>query len=309
MIVRPSVPHLVLAALLVGAATARGALAPVSALDLFEPLRSAAIGGAGVAIGNDPALAPVNPAAAARVAAPSLTLGGQSGLFRDLLGHGNVAVPSDRGTWFAGFVYYESPSVQLRAPDDSVRTVLLQQDLLVAGGYARAISPGLSWGVTAKVMRSHLFEEFVAQAGAVDLGLQARLTDTLKAGVAVRNLGPSFRYAEDALQPRAEAHAGVASGWRVRQGGQDSPGDTLIIAADFAWNLHAGYGEVRAGAEYRWLGLLAFRVGSSIGGVPGELARLAAGLGFSNGPYRLDYSIRFSTGFTMPQALAITLAF
>jgi hypothetical protein len=295
--------------LLAGAGTVRAAMAPVSALDLFEPIRSAAIGGAGVAIGNDPTLAPVNPAAAARLAATSLTLGGQRGFFGDLLGHGSVTVPTERGTWFAGLVYYASPAVLLRFADDSVRSVLLQQDLLAAAGYARAIGPGLAWGLTAKVLRSELFEEFRAQAGAIDAGVQVRLTDHFKAGAAVRNLGPSFRYAGDALHPRTELRAGLAGGWRVRAGGPDSPGDALIAAADLVWDVRAGAAEVSAGAEYRWLGFLAFRAGASVGGAGGELARVAAGLGVSNGPYRLDYSIKFGTAFSTPQALALTLSF
>jgi len=296
---------------LLSAAAGRGmaAPAPVTLLDLFEPIRSAAVGGAGAALGNDTTLAPLNPAAAARAARPTVTLGGRRGLFDDLIGHVSLTIPAWRGGWFAGLSFYESAAANLRASDGTTRDVLLQQDIVVSNGYAWVVSDYVSCGVAARILRSELFGEFRSQAGAVDAGVQVRLTSSLKAAVVVRNLGPRFRYYEEALAPRTEARAGLAGGWLVRQGGGHSPGDTLIVAADGVWDTATRSFAGCVGAEYRWLGLLAVRAGARAGGPPGQPIRVSAGLGFTHGPCRVDYGLHFGSALSTPHAVALTITF
>jgi hypothetical protein len=230
------------------------AMSAVSLLDMLEPIRSASVGGGGVALGSDSTLAPVNPAATARLDHPTLTLGGQRGLFNDLFGNAAVTRPTERGTWFAGLSYYESAGATIRSPDNSLHSFRLQQDLVAAAGYARTLTPDVAWGVAVKVLRTELFDEFRAQAGALDLGVQVRVNNHLKVGAAIRNLGSRYRYFEDALSPRTETRLGVAGGWRVREGGAGSPGDSLILIADGVWDAALGSLALCTGAEYRWMG-------------------------------------------------------
>ena len=69
------------------------------------------------------------------------------------------------------------------------------------------------------------------------------------------------------------------------------------------------------GAEYRFRGILALRVGGQLGTMY-QLGHLSAGLGLLGGPrdkdrsFGLDYSIRFLTGgFGVPQMISVTWSF
>jgi len=310
-----AIARLVLAgALAAGLATAAGvagaaAIAPASLLDGFEPLRLAALGGAGAAVGYDPTLIPANPASCVVLSRTSLTLGGQRGFFGDMTGHGFLAFPCASGVVVVGGMYYASPPASLHSTDGTVRRVVLQQDIVSLVSYCGPVGSRVSAGASLKVLHSELFEEYATLAPVADLGIQVKLSPIFKLGAAIRNAGPSYRYFEDAVAPPTEVRLGLAGGWRVRGGEAGVPADSLIVVTDLVWNAVSTAASFRAGAEYRWLGLLAFRAGFQGGGAARQLARLAAGLGFANGPYRLDYAVRFDNTFEVPQALALTVSF
>jgi len=306
-----SLRRLGLAAFLAAAfgAPAGATIAPVSLLDGFEPLRIVALGGSGAAVGYDPTLIPANPASCSTLPRTSLTLGGQRGYFGDMTGHGFLAFPLSAGVAVIGGMYYASPPAILHTASGEARRIVLQQDIESLVAYCGPLSKQVTAGASLKVLHSELFEEFTTLAVAADLGIQVRLSPVFKLGAAVRNGGPRYKYFEEAVAPPTEARLGLAGGWIVRTGGNGVAPDVLIVATDVVWNAVSTAASFRAGAEYRLFGVFSFRAGFQAGGAAGQLARLAGGRGFSNGPYRLDYAVKFSSTFDTPQDLALTVSF
>lgn len=276
-------------------------------LNLIEPVRTQALGGAGVAIGNDPTMARINPAAVSRVRSTSLTAGGKRGFFGDLVGHLHAVSPVGNGVAYLGGMYFESPPARLMASDGSERYIVLQQDLAVEAGYSGNPFPGFSCGASAKVLNSRLFEEVSSRAFALDVGFQFQAHDFLKVGLAVRNAGTGLKYASDPIPLPLEVQAGLAAGW-VLVKREALPGDSLLCVFDAVYSAQTNLPVWRMGLEYRLFGVLALRGGARIGR-SSSLSRYSAGLGVQYGALRLDYSFLFTTEFSNPNSLSVTITF
>lgn len=279
----------------------------VCVLNMLEPVRAQALGGAGAAIGNDPTLARINPASVSRVRSTSLTTGGKRGFFGDLVGHLQAVLPVGSGVAYLGGMYFESPPVRLTASDGSERILVLQQDLAVEAGYSGNPFPGFSCGASAKFLNSRLFEEVSSRAFALDMGFQYQARDYLKTGLAVRNAGTGLRYDSDTIPLPLEVRAGLAAGW-VLVKRNTLPSDSLLCVFDAVYSAQTHLPAWRAGLEYRLLGALALRAGASVGHSD-SLSRYSAGLGLQYGSLRLDYSLLFTAGFSNPNSLSVTITF
>lgn len=277
------------------------------------------IGGAGVAIGYDPSLIWLNPAASARITSTYVSLVAQRGLFDEITGQGLFTTQFGKGVVSLGGAYYDVGRVTLISSNNVARSVNAQRDLMGAVSYAGNLSPQVTGGVSLKGLQSELAEEFRTGGMAFDLGFQFQLMDVLKAGIAVKNFGANLNYLKDEVALPARVHAGLALLWRL---GSYSPFDIetnnfLVSVVDAEFQMNGGPTHLRGGLEYHLYRIVVFRVGGRLGSNK-SLGNLSAGLGFTlrkerGGKlkqYRLDYSIRMlASVFALPQALSLTIAF
>lgn len=277
------------------------------------------LGGAGVALGYDPALIWLNPAASSNLRSTYVSLVAQKGLFDEVTGQGLFATPVAKGFISIGGAYYDVGRVTLIASDDTVRSVSAQRDMMGIISYSGQLSPRMTGGVSVKGLQSEIAEEFRTGGMAFDLGFQWRLMDIFRAGVVVKNFGVNLNYLEDEVALPARVHAGMALLWRL---GSYSPFDIetnnfLVSVVDAEFQINGGPTHLQGGLEYHLHRIIVFRVGGRLG--PNKsLGNLSAGLGFTLSKerggklkqYRLDYSIRMLTSvFAPPQALSLTIAF
>jgi len=281
--------------------------APVDVLNKIEPTRTTSIGGAGSAIGVDPTLVWINPAAAVHCDGASFTMAGQRGFFKETTGQALWAAPFRGGVFFAGALYYNAGDTRLTASTGQVHSYTVQEDFAGMVGYAGALSKAVSAGATAKWMHSEVFGRAAGSLSG-DAGVQVALGRHLKLGAAIQHVGTDLTYLNHDVALPTTARVGVAVGLRpadlVAFAGSK---DTLVIAADAVQPLVEEKPYWKTGVEYRWQRLIALRAGANGGGRL-ELAKYAAGFGFRVGLFRIDYSIRFGTAFASPQTLSLTVA-
>ncbi len=301
---------------------------PLSALNRAEGARAQALGGSGIALGFDPTLVGLNPASAAHVTASSLTLSGQTGFLRGFTGQVLGAFPVLDGVLTLGGVLDDAGSVTLNASDGTSRQVTARRDIIGMLAFSGELSPQMDGGFLIKALRSELIEEFQTTGVIFDAGMQARVSDTVKAGVAIKNFGTNLKYLEDEITLPAQVRVGIAVLWRLREYSPFSvvEGDVIIAMVDSEHRVQEGLTSWRGGLEYQWRGVVALRAGGRLGAAK-SLGNLSVGLGLrfkqdqdgrgrkyrqgrQQRQYRLDYSIRLLTSkFDPPQTLSVTIAF
>ena len=272
-------------------------------LSLVESPRAQALGGATTALGIDATLVWQNPAAAAHVRQPSLTLGGQRSFLGGLTWQALGVLPlGGRNVYSLGLSYYDAGSLTLRMLDGTSRRVNAQQDWMGSLGVGVALSSVASWGVLVKALRSELLDEFTATAAAFDTGVQVRLNKAFKLGVMMQNVGSKLKYRQDKISLPTAWRAGLAYGYRV------GTRDLLIGMADTVYALQEGALAVRGGVEYQWRGMVAVRAGAQLSEEQ-QVGNYSAGLGLTVQQYRLDYAIQLDTTFDLPQLFSLTISF
>ena len=279
---------------------------PVNALNTVESTRAQGFGGAAVAVGRDPTLVWVNPAAPALSEGASLTVGYQRGFFGDMAGQGIYSTPFRSGMLTFGVLYYDCGETSVYQPDYTLWTGRLQQDMMGAVGYTAPLSDSVTSGATFKYLRSTLAEQATSSAMAVDGGVQIRLSREVKIGLAVQNAGTKLHYETDYLALPTVARAGFALGFKLGGGAESAAGGTLIVLGDSEYDVTSGGLSWCGGVEYQWREMVALRVGARAGTIE-EASLLSAGAGLKVGAYRLDYSIRFNRYLNMPQTLSLTI--
>jgi len=282
-------------------------VAPINVLNKVEPTRTTSIGGAGVAIGVDPTLVWINPAAAVRCEGASLTMAGQRGFFRETTGQALWVTPFKSGVLFAGALYYDAGTARLANSAGALVTYQVQQDFAGMAGYAAPISPTVSSGVTLTWMHSELFNRASSSLGG-DGGVQIMINNYLKLGFAIQHVGTKLTYLNHDIELPTTARAGFALGCRPAEFVSFAGAkDTLVVVLDAVQPVVERKPYWKTGFEYRWQRLIALRAGAN-GGGRDELAKYAAGFGLRFGRFRLDYSIRFGQAFANPQTLSLTIA-
>jgi hypothetical protein len=290
------------------AAQAAALIGPINVTNKVEATRAQAVGGAATAIGNDPTLVWVNPASPADVRESSVTLGGQRGYFDDLTGQGLFTLPLPAGILSVGALYYDEGQTVAVRPDDTPVNARLQQDVLGGAGFAMKLTPRVATGALVKAFHSQIAEQAAMTAVAGDVGIQVRLTPSIKIGGVIQNVGTRMRFEQDPIGLPTVARAGIAAGWRFASPGAEAGlYDTLILVTDEEYQVADKVAVWHAGLEYQWRGLIAIRGGARVSSRI-EPGAIAAGLGLHWSRFRLDYTMRFSHDFEAPQTLAITIA-
>ncbi|MEK7474014.1 MAG: hypothetical protein AAB152_00130 [Candidatus Coatesbacteria bacterium] len=288
-------------------ALAAAGTSPINVLNKVEPTRTQSIGGAGVAIGVDPTLVWINPAAAVHCDGASLTMEGQQGFFRETTGQALWATPLRGGVVFAGALYYDAGTAKIADSTGALRSYDLQQDFAGMIGYAAPISKTVSSGVTLQWLRSELFNRSSSSLNG-DGGVQIAISRYLKVGFALQHVGTKLTYLNHDIDLPTTARVGVALGMRPAEllpfmGSKD----TLVAVLDAVQPVVEKKAYWKTGIEYRWQRLIALRAGANGGGRV-ELSNYAAGFGLRFGRFRLDYGIRFGHAFSNPQTLSLTVA-
>lgn len=287
-------------------------------LERMQMPRAEALGGAGCALEHDANLVLTNPAAAARVVAPSICVGAQTGW----LGGGSGTVfgvhPVAIGAVTAGALFTDAGQVTLNASDGSSRQVDAGRDLLLVGGLAGPLAKTITMGCTFQLYRSELAEVATAQTILVDVGIQDEVSQRLKLGLAARRFGPAIRYLDDPVAPPAVVCAGAAYGLPLGAVLPElfSERERFVAVADLEASLVDSRPAVKGGAEFWWGQVLILRVGGRATNAQ-ALGNLAAGFGlrtplagFSMRELRLDYAVRLlNSAFNAPQNLSLTALF
>jgi len=298
----------VLAALL-AASTAHGlGTASVSVLNKVEATRAQAFGGAAVALGNDPTLAWINPAAPSQTAGSALTIGGQRGYFGDMTGQGLYTTPWRTGMFTVGLLYYDGGEVRSYTEDGTAWSARLQQDILASAGYSMQLSPNVSSGAALKYMQSSFIQKYNTSTIAADGGIQVRMSNAVKLGFAVSNIGFPMKYGidGDSTQLPTTARAGIAAGSRFG-GSEGQKPSALIAVMDAEYRIEDGYLAWKGGLEFQWRGLIALRGGVRLGNRD-ELSMFSLGTGLRIGAWRLDYTLRYNREANLPQTISLTVA-
>ena len=263
----------------------------------------------------------------------SLTIAGRTGFLGETGGKALLVVPVFRGVVALGGAMDSAGTVSLWSPDGSCRRVNARQDLFGMLSLAGMVAPRISGGVSAKLVRSELVEEFETQLLLFDAGVQVQPREYLKFGLALKNIGSDEKYEEESVTRPFQAQGGFALLGRLSDvlPHAVSANSYLVLVGDCEYELRQDRhlrpeGEfrtsrsvavIRAGLEYQWGGILALRVGGKIGEEK-SLGNLSAGLSVGlkdtrdkrTRRFRLDYSTRLLTEeLDAPQALSLTVSF
>lgn len=242
-----------------------------------------------------------NPGAAAFLKGLDLSLMGRTGLVGESFNSFFIGAPSDYGSFSGSVLYYSAGDLELINTLGESRTVKAQSDIAASFNYADLLGGIYGTGVTAKVLRSTLVEDYSATAVAVDLGSQARwMKDRLSAGIAVRNLGTKLNYI-NSEEPLPLTFQGGAS-YRFDLG----KGTLLTWSVDL---LKENQGNQKAfiGVECSSLfNILTLRGGYKTGQ---DLGKIAAGMGLGFGRFLLDFGVSDSGTAGRTYAVSMGYAF
>jgi tetratricopeptide (TPR) repeat protein len=250
--------------------------------------RALAMGGAFSATADDASAILWNPAGLGRVPQAEIQASQTGDMGAGIHEtYGSLVLPSWRwGTFACSIRQFGVGGIEQR--DD--RNVLLADDLSdseteVTLGYGRSFSESWSVGAALKLQRMSLAGYKGSGLGldlglltqpAMVLGVQAPWATRLSWGLAVRNaLEPSIRLDQESVHDPLAVRTGLA--WRV-----SGRLEGLLTEIDLDKSLDAGI-RMRAGMEYQWRGLAAFRLGMSN-------SRLTAGTGWRWKDLTADYT-------------------
>ncbi|MDA8243618.1 MAG: PorV/PorQ family protein [Elusimicrobia bacterium] len=195
------------------------------------------------------------------------------------------------------FTRLDHGSLDGRGADGSSSGGFSASDKALGLGLAGS-SGGFSLGAAVKFLSSDI-AGYGASAVAFDLGAVHKLASSpLKLGLAVRNLGSGFKYAEkrEALPLSMSAGASLAV----------LP--TMNLAAEFTRMVNERRNTFSIGTEYALLGGLALR-GGYAASASGSQGAMSGGIGFSAGSMKLDYSFSPFGDFDTTRKLSLAMAF
>ena len=277
----------------------------VTILDRLESARSKGCGGGTVAIGGDTNMLWSNPAGCAWTAGPTIALTGNRGYYGDYSSQGIANLLIGDTVASIGAAYYDAGTVSQFTSQGDMWTRDIQQDWMVAAGYAGRLTSGVSSGATVKYIRGELFEFDRYQLLVGDMGVQANINQVAKVGIAILNIGHSMSPGPRTGQESAVLRGGVALGWQF-DGLATSARDYLVVMADCGYQVSDRGNTYHGGLEYQWGGIVVIRCGA-LYGTPREASVASLGLGIKAGIYRLDWAMRYSDALDSPQTVSLTI--
>ncbi len=246
--------------------------------------RAVALGGAGTAAAGDATALYWNPGRLAHIDKRQATFAHAELADSTRLDFGGYAQPLGGGAIGVGFTYLSHGSIKGRDINGRPIGSYGASDAALALGYAFKGEKGVA-GASLKYLRSHIAEaEELSVAAFVGLvvGEPSRL-----AAVALRNLGPGLKYADQ----RNDLPLAVAAGAERKVG-------VVLLALDYEYRPRVGQNDAGAGAEWEALNGVFMRGGySTKGAISGgsgfdAIRGLSLGMGIQVGALRLDYAIK-----------------
>lgn len=261
-------------------------------LKIGNGARAIGLGGAYTAVADDLTAMSWNPAGLALL--EKRELGGMhadltAGTHYDFLGYAHPL--KGNGTLGGGLVYLGQGSIDSRDASGRLTGGYSASDSALNLAYARRFGSSASLGTNVKVIRSAIGNT-TGGTFAFDAGLMKQLdfgfTGIPSVGVAVQNLGPGLKFADQRGTLPVNLAAGAA--YRLPVG--------LTFAADMKYAPSAGSANLSMGTEYALFSGLALRAGyaSTHAALSGstradDLTGFAAGLGFKFRSLSFDYSV------------------
>jgi len=268
-------------------------------LKLGVGARAMALGGAYVALADDPTAIYWNPAGLAGLAGTQVTAVHDSWIqdFREEF----VAVTAKLGPGAIGFGYtgfYSSSEFERR--DDT--GVLIGEfgfnDQAISGAYGLRVAKGLEAGVTASYVREMIDQESAGTFSS-NLGLRYALEDTgLMFGGAIQNLGGSAAFITEDFSLPLTYSLGAAYGREFQEGK-----GRAMVTAEYR-QASSENGHFNVGAEYVFKRTAALRGGWKTGYDEQEWS---LGLGISHSWYSFDYAfVPFSSDLGTANIFALS---
>ena len=249
--------------------------------------RVLALGRAGVALGGD-AWGHTNPAAWADLQDRRAAIQASQafGLSELRLGALTAASPTALGTVaLAARTYGFSERGETRVKVGFARQLALSTN--------RRLDAGVAVGVETASVQGYDSETAIL----LDVGVQGRVVNGLRAGLSGRNLLALARDDEADLRQSSATVPGLTVGLAY------SPSEKATLVIDADQNLDFGL-SVRAGAEVFVVPALALRVG-----VSSEPVRFSGGAGFAAGPLRADLAFELHETLGMTPAVGVEVSF
>lgn len=245
-------------------------------LTRYASARSVGMGGATVAVADEPQAALWNPAGVSFLSQNQLQVGTVR-LFESTSVNGLAfAKPSSRMPSFAlNILHLKSGEFERTNELNESLGTFDEGNLAVALTAAQALSPNWSVGANLKIVRQAI-EDFSGSGMGFDLGVMGRLTRTITVGASALNLGgPTITLRDTDESYPNELRAGAALSLLGGDG---------LVSAEVVNRSDAGT-QMRTGAEF-WIHALALRVGYFIDNV-------SAGFG-----YRFINGLQFDYGMS-----------
>lgn len=217
----------------------------------------------------------------------------------DAFGGVDFNTPAGPGVVGLSFLYYTAGDVELTGWSSGTRTVNALEDYVIAVSYAAGPAEDFQIGMTFKILRSTLVEEFEGAVGAVDFGVQYRTAGgRLLIGAAARHLGEGLGY--DGHESPLPRTLGLGLAWLddVAGGPLTMAGDIVKIR-DLDLRGHLGF-------EYVVESVIAVRLGYRLGY---DTSDFTFGLGVVLGRLDLGYGVGVMQEFDDIQMLQLTYRF
>lgn len=263
----------------------------------FSP-RAEAMGEAWTAIADDAHSIFWNPSGLSYMTRNEFSTAFSKGLTDDFLGNISGAYIYSRDITFgAGFLGFSGGSFDRTDALGNVETINAQADYALALSGAYRIDESWSVGATLEGLHSTLVEKETGMTMSATFGVSYKpdFLSPIRAGLAVRNLGPPISYGGGIGDPLPlTAQIGVA--YQILKNTSDNPTHALTAAVDGVWNLDAPI-YANAGVEYWFQEMIALRVGYKFNRA---IESITCGLGakipvLQNMLVQFDYSIGFSS--------------
>ena len=263
-------------------------------LDSPVPARAAALGEASTALTGDLSALHFNPAGLVGIDRKQTAFSLEQGVAGDQSGSADFGMPFGRGTLAAGLTYADAGDVDLYSTLGDFRTVKGQRDYVATVSYGQKFHRehwydirwyrlrwlrNVSMGVSAKLLRSSLVEEFSATAFALDAGAlyeYAGKTGGFSLGLSFQNMGTPVKYRGKTDPLPAVSRAGLS--WRYRR---------ARTAVDLSRSTLEGT-QSHFGLEYKITDILALRAGGKTGN---DFNSMMMGFGLNPKNVQIDYAL------------------
>jgi hypothetical protein len=265
-----------------GAASAAAGSTGIASLKLGVGARAMGLGGAYVALADDPTATYWNPAGLAAVPYTQITAMHNQWIQDFRQEYAAVAAPLGKGRLGFSFSGFYTSELEGRDEVGSITQNFGFNDIAMTAGYGRVLASGLDAGASLKYVRE-MIAEVDAKTLAFDLGARYRLRDTgLSVAGALQNVGGKPTFVAESFELPMTIRAGAA--WT-------RPLSSFHSQGTITSEIRKVRGEdlrLHVGGELLYHERLALRVGGKFGY---DTEDVSFGIGLTQSRIRFDYAL------------------